>query len=50
MRGNKSGGTVGNMVKIGGSGRKLKMKSDMKSESLIHGLGKKASKQAHKKA
>jgi hypothetical protein len=45
----KSGGFVGNMVKVGGSKRKLKLQTDMKGENLVHGSFKKAHKQAHKK-
>jgi len=51
MRGHsKSGGFAGNLTKIGGSGSKLKMKSDMKPDSMtLPKLGK-GKKQAHKKA
>lgn len=50
MRGSKAGGFTGNLVKLGGRGRKLSLKSDMKSESLVHSTRKKGSKQAHKRA
>lgn len=51
MRGHsKSGGFSGNLVKLGGRGRKLSLKSDMKADSLVHSTRKKGSKQAHKKA
>jgi hypothetical protein len=51
MRGHsKSGGFAGNQVKIGGSGSKLKMKSDMKPESLTSPKLGKGKRQAHKKA
>jgi len=50
MRGHKSGGFAGNLSKIGGSGSKLKMKSDMKADSMVHPSLKKGKKQAHKKA
>ena len=46
----KSGGFSGNLAKIGGSGKKLDLKSDMKESSMVHGNMKKAAKQAHKKA
>ena len=51
MRGHtKAGGFTGNLVKLGGRGKKLSMKSDMKQESLVHSSRKKGYKQAHKKA
>jgi hypothetical protein len=52
MRGgkSKSGGFVGNLSKLGGAGRKLALKTDMRSESMPHGSFKKAGKQAHKRA
>ena len=46
----KSGGFVGNLAKIGGSARKLSLKSDMSSGSTVHPHIKKAHKQAHKRA
>lgn len=46
----KSGGFVGNLSKLGGSGRKLQLKTDMRSESMPHGSFKRADKQAHKRA
>jgi len=46
----KSGGLTGNLVKIGGSKRKLNLKSDMKHESMAHPAMKKGPKQAHKRA
>ncbi len=45
----KRGGFIGNMSKLGGSGKKLALKSDMRSESMVNSTLKKASKQAHKK-
>ena len=48
--GRKSGGLTGNLVKLGGSKHKLKMKSDMGHESMTHPSLKKGSKQAHKRA
>lgn len=45
----KSGGFTGNLAKLGGSSRKLALKSDMKSESMVHGRMKTGQKQAHKK-
>jgi hypothetical protein len=50
MRGRKSGGFSGNLTKLGGSKRKLALKTDMKSDSLVHSSRKTAGKQAHKKA
>ena len=51
MRGrSKHGGFTGNLVKLGGSKRKLALSSDMKGESLVHGSRKQGSKQAHKRA
>jgi hypothetical protein len=46
----KSGGFSGNLVKLGGSRRKLHMKSDMKGDTMVHPSMKKGSKQAHKRA
>jgi hypothetical protein len=46
----KRGGFVGNMSKIGGSGKKLALKTDMRGENLAGAGFKKASKQAHKRA
>jgi hypothetical protein len=45
----KSGGFVGNLAKLGGSRRKLRIKSDMDSSSAVHPPFKKAHKQAHKR-
>jgi hypothetical protein len=45
----KRGGFVGNLAKLGGSSRKLALKTDMRGENLTHGTFKKAAKQAHKK-
>lgn len=45
----KSGGFVGNLSKLGGSGKKLSLKTDMKDGNMKHPSMKKASKQAHKK-
>ena len=46
----KSGGLMGNLTKIGGSKRKLSLKTDMKHENMAHPSMKKGSKQAHKRA
>lgn len=48
--GKKSGGFVGNLSKLGGKGRKLALKTDMKPDNLASGSFKKGAKQAHKKA
>jgi hypothetical protein len=48
-RKSKSGGFMGNMAKLGGSKRKLSLKSDMESSSAVHPSMKKGHKQAHKK-
>jgi len=45
----KSGGLTGNLVKIGGSKRKLKLAGDMRGENMVGGF-KKGAKQAHKRA
>lgn len=45
----KSGGLIGNLAKLGGSRRKLALKTDMRGENLVHSGFKKAHKQAHKK-
>ena len=45
----KRGGFTGNLVKLGGSRRKLTLKTDMNKESAVHPSFKKAHKQAHKK-
>jgi hypothetical protein len=50
MKGRKSGGFSGNLTKLGGSGKKLALKSDMKSDSLILPSKKVGAKQAHKRA
>lgn len=47
--GTKTGGFTGNLVKLGGSGKKLALKSDMKSGNMKPTY-KKGAKQAHKKA
>jgi hypothetical protein len=44
----KSGGFTGNLAKIGGSGKKLSLNTDMKA--AVHPTMKKAHKQAHKRA
>lgn len=44
----KGGGFVGNLAKLGGKGRKLDLKSDMKPQGDTVSL-KKAPKQAHKR-
>jgi hypothetical protein len=46
----KSGGFSGNLTKLGGSKRKLALKTDMKHDSMVHPSMKKGSKQAHKRA
>jgi hypothetical protein len=46
----KSGGFSGNLVKLGGRGKRLSLKSDMKHESMAHPSMKKGAKQAHKRA
>lgn len=46
----KKGGFVGNLSKIGGSGSKLKLKSDMKDTSYALTSKSKGAKQAHKRA
>lgn len=46
----KGGGFVGNLAKIGGSGKKLSLKTDMKPENMTMPSMKKGAKQAHKKA
>jgi len=48
-RGRKSGGFIGNLSKLGGSGRKLSLRTDMKSDSDHATSMKKAHKQAHKR-
>lgn len=47
----KAGGFVGNLSKLGGSGKKLSLKGDMTSNSgnMTTPSLKKAGKQAHKK-
>jgi hypothetical protein len=45
----KRGGFVGNLAKLGGKSRKLALKSDMRSETMVHGSMKKADSQAHKR-
>lgn len=46
----KAGGFAGNLAKLGGASKKLALKTDMKSPSMVHGSMKKGSKQAHKRA
>lgn len=48
-RKSKSGGLVGNLAKLGGSRRKLALKTDMERSSMVSGSMKKGMKQAHKK-
>jgi hypothetical protein len=48
-RNSKKGGFVGNLAKLGGSRRKLRLAGDMRPENLTNSTFKKASKQAHKK-
>jgi hypothetical protein len=45
----KRGGFSGNLVKLGGSSRKLALKTDMRNETMAPSF-KKAHKQAHKRA
>ena len=45
----KKGGFSGNLVKLGGSSRKLTLKSDMRAENMKPSMGK-GSKQPHKRA
>jgi hypothetical protein len=45
----KKGGFIGNMAKIGGSRRKLHLKTDMDASSMVHGSKRTGAKQAHKK-
>jgi hypothetical protein len=46
----KRGGFLGNMVKIGGAKKKLKLAGDFRPENTATGGFKKAAKQAHKRA
>jgi hypothetical protein len=48
--GKKSGGFAGNMVKLGGKTRKLKLSSDMRPENMTNPSFKKGVKQPHKRA
>jgi hypothetical protein len=48
-RKSKRGGFVGNLSKLGGSSRKLRLAGDMRPENLQGAGFKKAAKQAHKK-
>lgn len=45
----KSGGFTGNMTKLGGGKKKLRLSSDMRTENMANVSMKKATKQAHKK-
>jgi len=45
----KSGGFTGNLVKLGGSGAKLRLKTDMADSSMVHASKHSGRKQAHKK-
>lgn len=45
----KRGGFVGNLAKLGGKTRKLKLTGDMRPENTVHPHFKKSTKQAHKK-
>ena len=49
-RKSKSGGFSGNLVKLGGAKRKLKIAGDMRAEHQSGPAYKKGVKQAHKKA
>ena len=46
----KSGGFVGNLTKLGGSKKKLALKTDMMSDHMASGKLSKGAKQAHKRA
>jgi len=46
----KTGGFVGNLTKLGGSKKKLALKTDMNSGHMAAGTLKHGSKQAHKRA
>lgn len=46
----KRGGFTGNLSKLGGSRRKLALKTDFRGENAVNGTFKKATKQAHKRA
>jgi hypothetical protein len=48
-KGGKHGGFVGNLAKLGSSGRRLSLAGDMRPENMVNGTPKKAAKQAHKK-
>ena len=48
-KGAKKGGFTGNMVKLGGSKRKLSLTGDMRAENLVHPALKRGQKQAHKR-
>jgi hypothetical protein len=48
-RKSKHGGFVGNLAKLGGSGRKLHLAGDFRAEHQVHPRAKVATKQAHKK-
>jgi hypothetical protein len=45
----KSGGFTGNLVKLGGSRAKLRLKTDMSDASMPHASKASGRKQAHKK-
>lgn len=45
----KKGGFLGNMAKLGGSKRKLKLTGDTREENMTNPSFKKAPKQAHKR-
>jgi hypothetical protein len=48
-KGTKRGGLVGNLVKIGGTRKKLTLAGDFRPENTQTGGFKKAAKQAHKR-
>jgi hypothetical protein len=50
MSNTKKGGFTGNMAKLGGSKKRLALKSDFRSDSAVNPTFKKAAKQAHKRA
>jgi hypothetical protein len=49
-KGGKHGGFTGQLSKIGGRGRKLALKTDMRPENMAASNFKRGAKQAHKKA
>lgn len=45
----KKGGFTGNMVKLGGAKKKLKLSGDMRAENMVNPAFKRGPKQAHKR-